>query len=104
MSGQLLELKNITKRFGETDVLNGITLSIEKGEFITFLGASRLWENHHAENYCRSGAAGQRQRVSGWKRGHRFVTKRKRREYGFSELCVVSTYECGGKCGIWIKN
>ena len=40
MSGQLLELKNITKRFGETDVLNGITLSIEKGEFITFLGAS----------------------------------------------------------------
>ena len=31
MSGQLLELKNITKRFGETDVLNGITLSIAKG-------------------------------------------------------------------------
>lgn len=40
MSEQLLELRNITKRFGETDVLNGITLSIEKGEFITFLGAS----------------------------------------------------------------
>ncbi len=40
MSEQLLELKNIKKGFGETDVLNGITLSIEKGEFITFLGAS----------------------------------------------------------------
>ena len=40
MSEQLLELKNIKKRFGETDVLNGITLSIKKGEFITFLGAS----------------------------------------------------------------
>lgn len=40
MSEQLLELKNIKKSFGETDVLNGITLSIEKGEFITFLGAS----------------------------------------------------------------
>ena len=40
MSERLLELKNIKKGFGETDVLNGITLSIEKGEFITFLGAS----------------------------------------------------------------
>ena len=40
MSEQLLELKNIKKGFGETDVLNGITLSIKKGEFITFLGAS----------------------------------------------------------------
>lgn len=40
MSEKLLELKNIKKGFGETDVLNGITLSIEKGEFITFLGAS----------------------------------------------------------------
>lgn len=40
MSEKLLELKNIKKGFGETDVLKGITLSIEKGEFITFLGAS----------------------------------------------------------------
>ena len=40
MSGELLELKNIKKNFGETDVLKGITLSIQKGEFLTFLGAS----------------------------------------------------------------
>lgn len=40
MSEQLLELKNVKKSFGDTDVLNGITLSIQKGEFITFLGAS----------------------------------------------------------------
>lgn len=40
MSEQLLELRNIKKSFGETEVLNGISLSIEKGEFITFLGAS----------------------------------------------------------------
>ena len=104
MSGQLLELKNITKRFGETDVLNGITLSIEKGEFITFLGASGCGKTTTLRII-----AGLEQPDSGsvfldGKRGHRFVTKRKRREYGFSELCVVSTYECGGKCGIWIKN
>lgn len=37
----LLELKNIEKRFvKDVGVLNGISLSIEKGEFITFLGAS----------------------------------------------------------------
>lgn len=40
MSEQLLELRNIKKSFGNTDVLNGISLSIERGEFITFLGAS----------------------------------------------------------------
>lgn len=37
----LLELKNIEKHFGtEANVLNGLSLAIEKGEFITFLGAS----------------------------------------------------------------
>lgn len=37
----LLELKNIDKHFGkEANVLNKLSLAIEKGEFITFLGAS----------------------------------------------------------------
>ncbi len=40
MSEIILELDGIKKRFDETDVLKGIRLSIEKGEFITFLGAS----------------------------------------------------------------
>lgn len=41
MSEVCLELKNIKKSFsGETEVLKGISLSIEKGEFITLLGAS----------------------------------------------------------------
>lgn len=40
MAEIILELDNIEKSFGETDVLRGISLSIEKGEFITFLGAS----------------------------------------------------------------
>ncbi|MEY8536069.1 ABC transporter ATP-binding protein [Blautia pseudococcoides] len=37
---KLLELKGISKSFGTTDVLRDIDLSIERGEFITFLGAS----------------------------------------------------------------
>lgn len=40
MSEIILELKQIKKSFGEVEVLKGIDLAIEKGEFITFLGAS----------------------------------------------------------------
>ena len=40
MSETILRLENITKTFGETDVLRGISLEVERGEFITFLGSS----------------------------------------------------------------
>ena len=40
MVENILELKDITKSFGQTQVLRGISLSIQKGEFITFLGSS----------------------------------------------------------------
>ena len=36
----ILKLEEIKKSFGETQVLKGIDLEIEKGEFITFLGSS----------------------------------------------------------------
>ena len=37
---KILELNNIRKSFGETEVLRGISLSVENGEFITLLGSS----------------------------------------------------------------
>ena len=40
MSEVLLQLENIKKSFDEVDVLEGITLSIKRGEFITLLGSS----------------------------------------------------------------
>lgn len=40
MTENILSLANITKSFGDTQVLRGISLDIEKGEFITFLGSS----------------------------------------------------------------
>lgn len=40
MGETILELQNIAKHFGDTDVLNGISISISKGEFITLLGPS----------------------------------------------------------------
>lgn len=36
----ILEIKNIKKSFENTEVLKGISLNIEEGEFITFLGSS----------------------------------------------------------------
>lgn len=36
----LLELKNLTKSFGKNQVLKGIDMKIEEGEFITLLGSS----------------------------------------------------------------
>ncbi|BCN31262.1 ABC transporter ATP-binding protein [Anaeromicropila herbilytica] len=40
MKDIILEIEHIEKSFGDTQVLKGINLSIEKGEFITLLGAS----------------------------------------------------------------
>ena len=40
MGEVILELEHISKSFGETRVLKDISLSIETGEFITFLGSS----------------------------------------------------------------
>jgi spermidine/putrescine transport system ATP-binding protein len=36
----LLEIQNVTRRFGELTVVNGVSLSIEAGEFFTLLGPS----------------------------------------------------------------
>ena len=35
-----LELRNVTKRFEKELVLDGISLQVEKGEFLTLLGSS----------------------------------------------------------------
>lgn len=36
----LLEVKNITKRFGKTDVLKGIDFSLQKGQVLSIIGSS----------------------------------------------------------------
>ena len=40
MNPYILELKNIQKQFGTSDVLKGIDLSVAHGEFVTLLGSS----------------------------------------------------------------
>ena len=36
----MLELKNITKSFGDAHVLNGISLTLDKGQIMSILGPS----------------------------------------------------------------
>ena len=36
----MLELKNITKSFGDANVLNGISLTLDKGRIMSILGPS----------------------------------------------------------------
>ena len=40
MSNSILEIRNITKSFGDTEVLKGVSLSLDVGEFVTLLGSS----------------------------------------------------------------
>lgn len=39
-TGNIIELKNVTKTFGDTVVIENVNLQIKKGEFVTFLGPS----------------------------------------------------------------
>ena len=36
----ILEVKNIKKGFGSTDVLKGVSFSLEKGQVLTIIGSS----------------------------------------------------------------
>ncbi len=38
MNGNVLELKGVTKRFDDEDVLEDITFEVRHGEFLTLLG------------------------------------------------------------------
>ena len=40
MEDILLSIRNITKNFGEGNVLSGVSLDVRRGEFVTLLGAS----------------------------------------------------------------
>ena len=42
MEKNMIELYNVTKRFGEMTAVNNIDLTVKEGEFLTFLGPSVL--------------------------------------------------------------
>ena len=90
-----LELKEIKKSFTEGEaVLDNISLEISKGEFITLLGSSGCGKTTTLRII-----AGLEQPDAGsvWLDG-REVTGL---EYGISELCALSAYECCGEYWLW---
>ena len=42
----MVELKNIRKKLGGVDILNGVDLSVEEGEVVVILGTLRFRKNH----------------------------------------------------------
>ncbi len=48
-----LELRKVVKRFGAAEVIHGIDLAIRNGEFIVFVGPSRLRQVDAAPEDCR---------------------------------------------------
>ncbi len=54
----ILEIDNVKKKYGKTQVLNGISLKVEEGEIISVLGVLRLRKIHPFKDYCRHPASG----------------------------------------------
>ena len=48
-----LEIEDLRKSFGQMNVVQRFDLAIERGEFISFLGPSRLWQDHDFAHDCR---------------------------------------------------
>lgn len=43
----IIDIKNVSKRFGEKTALNNINLYVRKGEFMTILGPSGCGKRHY---------------------------------------------------------
>ena len=90
-----LELKNITKSFTKEDaVLNGINLTIHKGEFITLLGSSGCGKTTTLRIVAGLEMPDSGQVFLDGRRCYIAGTGSKRCKYCFSELRSVSSYEC----------
>lgn len=54
---KILEVKNISKKYqnkeGEIIALKDINFEIQKGEFVSIIGPSRMWEINTIINYSR---------------------------------------------------
>ena len=56
----ILEVKDLHKNFGKTEVLKGIDFSIEQGQVLAILGSSRQRKDHAAAQPEFFGNAGAR--------------------------------------------
>ena len=49
----ILKIEDLTKSFGKTEVLKGISMEVHKNEIISVLGPSGCGKVHFAEHYRR---------------------------------------------------
>ncbi len=53
----ILEVKKVSKKFqnkdGEVQAIKDVSFSIEKGEFVSVIGPSRMWEINITFSYSR---------------------------------------------------
>lgn len=54
----IIELKNITLSYDGDKILDNLSLSIENGQFVTFLGPVRMRQNNDASDHRRISDAG----------------------------------------------
>ena len=47
---QIIEVKNIVKKFKDKTALDGLNFTVEKGEVFGFLGPSGAGQNHNNKN------------------------------------------------------
>lgn len=53
----MLEIRDLRKKYGNFQALDGLSMTIEKGELFGFVGPNGAREDHHHQDYHRSSAA-----------------------------------------------
>lgn len=99
-----LVLRNVSKRYGDKLVVDGVDLTINKGDFLTILGPSG------------GGKTTVLKMISGFESissGDIFLdgktigsipAHKKKFWNAISELCIISSYDSGRKCCLSAKN
>lgn len=73
VSEPVIRMENIIKRYyigkpNELQILNGISLSVDQGEFVSIVGESGSWKKYIDEYYRRPGPPDRGNLLSGGKR------------------------------------
>ena len=95
MSDTILELDHIEKRFGDTGVLHGVSLSVQHGEFVTLLGPSGCGKTTTLRIIAGLETPDAGRVVLRGKGCDGRAAGKARREHRVSELCAVSAYVGG---------
>ena len=81
-----IRLKDVNKRFGNVQVINGVNLDVEEGEFCVFVGPSGLRQVHAAAHGGGAGGPIDRAIVDRRPGRHPPAARGARRRHGVSVL------------------